>query len=136
MVINTVGMPVKSPADDIFDTRRDYDKKVISHGSSLNHNIPLSNRAMISFVANKLVGFTQLDERNLVYCEQLNLNYSSLTSLCTKYLSYLRVLSLYKTKITSLLTENLINIEFLNISYTPMLELNTYYFKKIEQLWM
>ena len=115
-------MPVKSPAGNVFDTREDYNVKVVSHGSRIweSRYKTLVDGAKISFASNILEGFTRLDERNLVNCQQLNLADSSLTSLYTTYLSNLRVLSLFGTKIRSLQTCNLRNIKFLHIGGTPI----------------
>ena len=111
-------MPVKSPDVGVFDTRADYNVKIVSHGSFISGYKPLADGTNISVAENRLKGFTRLDERNLINCQQLNLDDSSLTSLCTTYLSHLRVLSLHGTKIRSLQTCNLGNIEFLNIGRT------------------
>ena len=97
-------MPANSPNDDIFDTGADYNMKIVSHGSEIEEDDykPLADGTKISFPENTLKGFALLDERNLINCLQLNLSYSSLTSLCTMYLSNLRVLRLSCTKIRSL----------------------------------
>ena len=106
MTVNTPNMPVKSPADDIFNTSADYDVKIVSYGDETYENYydPLTDGTKIDFTDNILKGFARLDERNLMNCQQLNLDSSSLTSLCTIFLSNLRVLSLVETKITSLVT--------------------------------
>ena len=87
---------MKSPAADIFDTRVDYIVKIVSHGDrikELSHD-PLTDGTKISFAENTLKGFARLDKRNLIYCQQLNLDLSSLKNLFTTFLSNLRVLSL------------------------------------------
>ena len=113
-------MPMKSLDVSVFDTRADYNVKIVNHGSKIGKNRykSLTDGTNISVAENRLKRFAGLDERNLINCQQLNLDDSSLTSLCTTYLSNLRVLSLYNTKIRSLQTCNLRNIEFLDIGYT------------------
>ena len=120
-------MPVKSPDDIIFDTSTDHNVKVVNHGSETSYSDykPLADGAKISFAENTLIGFTRINEHNLINCRQLNLADSSLTSLCTKFLSNLRVLNLWMTKICSLQTCNLRNIEFLHIGNTLIQELDT-----------
>ena len=113
-------MPVRSPDVGVFDTSADYNVEVVNHGSRIweNRYKPLADSTKIIFAVNTLKGFARLDECNLINCQQLNLDGSSLTSLCTTYLSNLRVLNLSYTKICSLQTCNLRNIEFLHIGYT------------------
>ena len=136
LTINTPTMPVKSSDVCVFDTSVDCNVKIVSHGSFLSCYEPLTDGTNISFATNILRGLAQIDERNLVNCQQLNLDRSSITSLCTKYLSNLRVLSLRYTKIRSIQTCNLRNIELLDISWTFIVELNTSFLDKIEQLYM
>ena len=68
-------MPVKYPDVCVFDTRADYNVKVVSHGIEIGESgyKPLADGAKISFAENALENFTQLDERNLINCQQLNL---------------------------------------------------------------
>ena len=48
----------------------------------------------ITFTDNKLENTDRIDERNLVYCQYLNLRESSIIDLCTLHLVNLRVLML------------------------------------------
>ena len=128
-------MPLKSTGH-ILDTQNVYKKQKISYGFWYKgQDLYLSDGTQITFDSNKLHIASRFDERNLVFCKQLNLQNSSITSVDTTYLSSLCVLILYRTRIDALSTSPLMNLQYLNISETMIQEIDTESLTKLEQLW-
>ena len=100
-----LNLPVKAEYG-VYDTSSDYGKKMVNYGSKIEESsyTPLTNGTYICFPSKKLTNSMRIDERNLVDCWHLNLKESSVISLCTTYLTSLRVLCLMRTKINILLT--------------------------------
>ena len=80
---------------------------------------------IVEFQDNLLDINTRIDERNLIFCKNLNFLNSDLTILDTAYLSSLCVLVLENTTICSIDTVPIKNLEYLNISGTQILSINT-----------
>ena len=80
----------------------------------------MSNGTKVDFDDNNQICLKSIEERNLIHCKYLNLNYSMVTHLCTQYLCGLRILILRETDISSINTIFLSNLEYLDISWTRM----------------
>ena len=75
---------------DIYDTYEIYRLDNISYGDGCI--IEVYNNMTITFVHNVLKAALNIDERNMCFCKYLNLSFSSINQLETKYLSALLVL--------------------------------------------
>ena len=69
------------------DTSEMLNKANVSYGVA--YDCALNNGVFVSFIRNKLITASRIDETNLVYCLYLNLAGSSVTYLDTKYFNNL-----------------------------------------------
>ena len=75
----------------------------MSFGIWLSHtDITLADGTKLNFISNRIRYFKLVDERNLIYCKQLNLCYSSITSIETSCLINLEVLYLCESAIDTI----------------------------------
>ena len=98
-----------------------FKQRIVSFGAEFKtERMKFEDGSALILPGNKLENTDRIEERNLFYCQYLNISESSIIDLCTLHLGNLRLLILNKTKIAHLDTSTLINLIYLHIADTTI----------------
>ena len=103
-----------------------FKQRIVSFGAEFKtERMKFEDGSALILPGNKLENTDRIEERNLFYCQYLNLQESSIVDLCTVNLGNLRMLSIEKTKICHIDTSTLINLIYLHIADTNIETVDT-----------